>query len=67
MNLVQVCAPINEAEEETMDFFTTDSENNLFIDQLPKKDLNNMIEDPNGKIGHDNTAMSWPWGKMVKE
>ena len=54
INVVQVYAPTNDAEEEVKDEFYNRLQG--VLDKLPSKDVNIVMGDANAKVGADNTG-----------
>ncbi|GFR66118.1 endonuclease-reverse transcriptase [Elysia marginata] len=54
MNIVQIYAPTNEAQDEEKDAFYDLLQE--VMDKLPKKDINILMGDANAKIGRENTG-----------
>ena len=60
MNILQMYAPTNEAEDDAKDDFYNRLQD--IIEQLPKKDVNIVMGDANAKIGSDNTGYEFTMG-----
>ncbi|GFR61508.1 endonuclease-reverse transcriptase [Elysia marginata] len=54
MNIVQIYAPTNEAQDKEKDAFYDLLQE--VMDKLPKKDINILMGDANAKIGRENTG-----------
>ena len=54
LNLVQIYAPTNNADDAAKDEFYHRLQG--VLDKLPKKDVNIVMGDANGKVGQDNTG-----------
>ena len=61
INVVQVYAPTNDAEEEVKDEFYNRLQG--VLDKLPSKDVNIVMGDANAKVGADNAGYEETMGK----
>ena len=61
LNVVQIYAPTNEAEDEEKDNFYTRLQD--VINNLPEKDINILMGDANAKVGSDNAGHEEMMGK----
>jgi hypothetical protein len=61
INIVQIYAPTNDAEEEEKEEFYNRLQG--VLDKLPSKDVNIMMGDANAKVGADNTGYEETMGK----